>query len=259
MDDPISVLHIDDEPGLTDLVKTYLERDDERFDVVTASNGSAGLDLLADREFDCILSDYDMPGLTGIEVLETVRERYPDLPFILYTGKGSEEVASEAISSGVTDYLQKQRETSHYTVLANRIRNSVDQYRTQAKLKDREERLNLFFEQSPLGVIRWDEQFQFGRINETAEQILGYEEDELIGESWELIVPEDERDDIEDVVSNLLDNKGGFQSINENSRKDGDRVVCEWYNRAVTDENGEVIAVYHNFRISPSERSANGN
>lgn len=48
-----------------------------------------------------------MPGLDGLDVLERVRGEYPDLPFILFTGKGSEEIASDAISKGVTDYLQK--------------------------------------------------------------------------------------------------------------------------------------------------------
>jgi DNA-binding NtrC family response regulator len=52
-----------------------------------------------------------MPGVDGLEFLASVREEYPDLPFILFTGKGSEEIASEAISRGVTDYLQKETGT----------------------------------------------------------------------------------------------------------------------------------------------------
>lgn len=60
--------------------------------------------------FESETAVYDMPRQTGIEFLETVREEYPGLPFILYTGKGSEEVAADAISAGVFDYLQKGRE-----------------------------------------------------------------------------------------------------------------------------------------------------
>lgn len=66
-----------------------------------------------------------MPGMNGIEFLESVRAIDEDLPFILFTGKGSEEVASEAISAGVTDYLQKQSGTDQYTILANRITNAT--------------------------------------------------------------------------------------------------------------------------------------
>jgi DNA-binding response OmpR family regulator len=68
--------------------------------------------------------------MSGIELLETVRETYPDLPFVLFTETGSEEVASEAISAGVTDYLQKGGGSEQYALLANRIENAVQAHRT---------------------------------------------------------------------------------------------------------------------------------
>jgi PAS domain S-box-containing protein len=77
-----------------------------------------------------------MPNQNGIEFLRSVREIYPDLPFILFTGKGSEEVASEAISAGVSDYLQKESGTDQYTVLANRIANLVSQYRAVSAVEE---------------------------------------------------------------------------------------------------------------------------
>ncbi|MFC5277656.1 GAF domain-containing protein [Halorubrum rubrum] len=128
--DAIRVLHVDDEPELAEMAATFLEREDDRIAVETATNASEGLERVADGDVDCVVSDYDMPGRNGIEFLETVREEHPDLPFVLYTGKGSEEVASEAIAAGVTDYLQKERGTSQYAVLANHVTNAVEQYRT---------------------------------------------------------------------------------------------------------------------------------
>ncbi|MFB6253055.1 MAG: response regulator, partial [Halobacteriaceae archaeon] len=111
---PIRVLHIDDEPDFASMVATFLEREHEALTVETATNASEGLDKLAETEIDCVVSDYDMPGANGIELLEIVRENYPDLPFILFTGKGSEEVASDAIVAGVTDYLQKGSGSENY-------------------------------------------------------------------------------------------------------------------------------------------------
>ena len=131
----ISVLHVDDEPGFADLAAQFLERADDRFGVETAASASEGLEYLAEHDVDCIVSDYDIPGQNGIELLETVREEYPDLPFILFTGKGSEEVASEAISMDVTDYLQKETGTEQYKLLANRILNAVDQVRADRRAK----------------------------------------------------------------------------------------------------------------------------
>ena len=131
-DNQVRVLYVDDEPDYADMAAELLEREDERLSVRTAVGADAGLELLADEDIDCVVSDYDMPRTNGIEFLELVRADHADLPFILYTGKGSEEVASDAISAGVTDYLQKGTGTSQYALLANRIRNAVDTYNARA-------------------------------------------------------------------------------------------------------------------------------
>jgi PAS domain S-box-containing protein len=134
--DTIRILHVDDEPDFTDVTATFLENADNRFAVETATSASEGLESLS-RDVDCIVSDYEMPGRNGVKFLEAVREDYPELPFILFTSKGSEVVASEAISAGVTDYLQKQTGTDQYELLANRIANSVDSYRSRQQLQER--------------------------------------------------------------------------------------------------------------------------
>ena len=244
----IRVLHVDDEPGFTDMAATFLQREDERLEVETAADADDGLARLADDSFDCVVSDHDMPGKNGIEFLDAVREAYPDLPFILYTGKGSEAVASKAVSAGVTEYLQKESGSGQYTVLANRITNAVEQYRSKRAVERSEKRLSLFFEQSPFAVVEWDDNFDIARINDKVEHILGYSEGELIGEPWETIVPESDRDAVGDIVSALLDAEGGHHSINENVTADGERIICEWHNRVVTDADGETVAIFSQFR-----------
>jgi PAS domain S-box-containing protein len=245
---PIRVLHVDDDPEFADLTATVLERENAHFSVETATDARDGLERLTAAPFDCIVSDYDMPRQNGIEFLEAVRDDYPDLPFILYTGKGSEEIASDAISAGVTDYLQKEGGTGQYAVLANRIENAVDQYRAQAALEASQQRLSLFIDQSPLGVVEWDDNFEFVRLNDAAEEMLGYAESELKGESWEKIVPESDRDEVGAVVAELLDAEGGFHSVNENVRADGERIVCEWHNRVVTDADRDTVAIFSQFQ-----------
>jgi PAS domain S-box-containing protein len=141
MNGPIRVLHVDDEADFADVTAVYLEREDDRLRVETATTPSEGLDRLAADDFDCVVSDYDMPRQTGIEFLESVRERHPDLPFILFTGKGSEAVASDAIAAGVTGYLQKQSASGQYELLANRITNAVAQYRAEQRAAETNQRL----------------------------------------------------------------------------------------------------------------------
>jgi PAS domain S-box-containing protein len=159
-DSPIQVLHVDDEPDVATLTAEYLERESDRMDVVTATGASEALDLL-DEGVDCVVSDQEMPEMTGIELLERVRDRFPDLPFVLFTGQGSEEVASRAISAGVTDYLQKETGTDQYTILANRVTNAVNQYRAQQAVADNERRLRNVLDQipHPVFVIDADERY----------------------------------------------------------------------------------------------------
>jgi DNA-binding NarL/FixJ family response regulator len=135
--DAAVVLHVDDDPGVTEITGEFLEREADTIEVITEHAASEALDTLSKRPVDCVVSDYDMPGMNGIKLLEAVRDDHPDIPFILFTGKGSEEVASDAISAGVTDYLQKGTGTEQYTVLANRITNAVEAWRS----KNRVERL----------------------------------------------------------------------------------------------------------------------
>lgn len=135
MGESIRVLHVDDEPDFADMVGTFLERVDAHFDIVSVTNAADGMDLLTgdDANFHCVVSDYDMPETNGIEFLKSIRKQDVAIPFILYTGKGSEEVASDAISNGADDYLQKGSGTEQYELLANRIRNAVEQYHSQQR------------------------------------------------------------------------------------------------------------------------------
>ncbi|NLV13778.1 PAS domain S-box protein [Haloarcula argentinensis] len=240
----IQVLHVDDDREYTEMTAAFLQRESVDFTIETATSASEGLRLLDRESVDCIVSDYEMPGENGIDFLEAVREDYPDLPFILYTGRGSEAVASDAISAGVTDYLQKTADTSHYALLANRIVNAVEQYRSQRALEASKDRLSLFIDQSPLGFVEYNQDFEIVRVNDTLTEIFGYTETELLGETWEMFVSSESYDDVDAVTSALSEASGGYHSINENVRKDGECIVVEWHNRLVTDDSGDVVTIF---------------
>lgn len=126
MQKEIRVLHVDDDPSVTDLTADFLKREDDRLGIETATSASKGCEIITDRPPDCVVSDFEMPGTDGIEFLQKTRREFPDLPFILFTGKGSETVASDAIAADVTDYVQKGSGTERYKLLANRIVNAVE-------------------------------------------------------------------------------------------------------------------------------------
>jgi signal transduction histidine kinase/DNA-binding NarL/FixJ family response regulator len=136
----ITVLCVDDEPSYADLIATHLERDDGAIDATGVTSATDGLSYLDEHDVDCIVSDYDMPGIDGLEFLEAVRARDPDMPFLLFTSQGSEGLASEAVTAGVTDYIQKTHGTQQYAVLAQRIRNAVERVRAKAAADTAQER-----------------------------------------------------------------------------------------------------------------------
>ncbi len=136
MGDRIRVLLVDDDVDAADSTATHLERESSRITVVQERNSSDGLDVLAAERIDCIVSEYGIPGMNGTEFLGTVRKVEPELPFILFTGNGSEETASEAISIGVSDYLRNVGGSERYGILANRIETAVAKYRAEAEASE---------------------------------------------------------------------------------------------------------------------------
>jgi PAS domain S-box-containing protein len=226
----IRVLHVDDDPDFAEMAATFLERADERFVVETATSAREGLDRLAAHDIDCVVSDYDMPALNGIEFLEAVREDYPSLPFVLFTGKGSEAVASDAISAGVTDYLQKRTNTEQYELLANRIGNVVDADRSRRLLTERTRRLETLISNLP-GIVyrcRHDRGWPMEIVEGDVEAITGYTAEQLVrGDvSWgEDILHADDRDEIWDTVRDALATDDTFEVTYRIVTADG---VTKW-------------------------------
>jgi PAS domain S-box-containing protein len=212
MDDdpgPIRVLHVDDDPAVLDLTATALERENDRFEVETATSAAAALERL--DGVDCVVSDYEMPEWDGLELLAAVREERPGLPFVLFTGGGSEAVASDAISAGVTDYLRKGPGTEQYELLANRLRNAVDSRRSRRMLAERTRRLETLIDNLP-GVVyraRNERGWPMETVEGEAASLTGYDAAALErGEvSWgeDVLHPADREEMWETVQAALAD------------------------------------------------------
>ncbi len=124
--DSIRVLLTDDEPGLPETIAGHIERDHPEISVTTATSALEAVSAVRETSFDCIVSDYQMPAISGLDFLTAIREEDATIPFIVFTAKGSEEIASRAIATGVTDYVQKTPATDQYRTLVDRIRRAVD-------------------------------------------------------------------------------------------------------------------------------------
>ena len=136
----ISVLLVDDDPMILDVTSLYLQRGGE-FSVTTCEGASDALGVLGGRSFDAIISDYEMPEMDGIEFLKAVRARGQTAPFIIFTGRGREDVVIEALNNGANFYLQKGGDPkSQFAELKNMIRQAVQNTRAEAALRMSEAR-----------------------------------------------------------------------------------------------------------------------
>jgi PAS domain S-box-containing protein len=173
MGSSVRILHVDDDAGFLEVTADLLADENERFEVVSATGPEQGLAVLETDCIDCVVSDYDMGATDGIEFLEAIRERYPDLPFILFTGKGSEEIASEAIRAGVTDYLQKEGNLDQYALLANRIDNAVTAREANRTSERRTEEYETLIENAPVPMAVVSDNGVILYLNTSAEDVLG--------------------------------------------------------------------------------------
>jgi PAS domain S-box-containing protein len=197
MSSAIRVLHVEDDPDFAALVAEFLEREDDRLDVVTVHDPAAAVDRLADERVDCVVSDYDLPGRDGVELLESIRADHPNLPFVLFTGRGSEDIASEAIDAGVTNYLQKGKHEQYYR-LANCVDVAIDQYQTERALEKRRRQFETVFEASFDGIFILDMDDAVIRdANERACELLEYPYEELVGTDIADVHPEDHEEYVE--------------------------------------------------------------
>ncbi len=157
----IRTLLVDDEPLFLEASKQFLEKEADIF-CETCESSAAALELLSTRNFDAIVSDYDMPEMDGIALLKRVRTLDPDLPFIILTGRGREEVVIEALNHGADFYLQKGAEPrAFYAELASKIRHAVDRRQARAALRKSEENFQLALQHSPTVFFHQDHDLRY--------------------------------------------------------------------------------------------------
>jgi PAS domain S-box-containing protein len=158
---PIHVLLVDDDRQWAELVASDIESEAEDIDVTIAGSAHDCLETLENRNtIDCIVSDYQMPGTNGIELLKEIRKSRPQLPFLLVTSQGSELVAARAIDAGVTDYLIKDLGIDQGTQFVDKIETAINHYRLQQAIEESEQRYRTVTEQSRDGVAI----LQHGRV-----------------------------------------------------------------------------------------------
>lgn len=175
----ISVLLVDDDPAFLDLARIFFTKTG-LFLIDTCQSGSDALSIIHPGKYDVIVSDYDMPEMNGIELLKELKVRGDQTPFILFTGKGSEDVVIEALDNGATGYLRKgNNPKSSFDELFHKCHLTVQQRRSETALKERGELYHTLVEHALEGILIIDGQGKILLANPFLAQMTGYSRGEL--------------------------------------------------------------------------------
>ena len=188
----IRVLYVDDESALLELGKMFLERAGD-ITVTIATSAPDAIRLLERESFDTIVSDYQMPEMDGVEFLVLVRTKFGQIPFILFTGKGREEVVIEALNAGADGYLQKGSEPkSQFAELSHKIKSAVERKQAEDALKRSEENYRHLIEHSDEAIVVAQDGV-LKLVNHRAVELTGYSEQELLSMSFLVFIHPDDR------------------------------------------------------------------
>jgi PAS domain S-box-containing protein len=182
------ILYVDDEPDLLEIGKLFLEQSGQiSVDIITSA--PAALSRMQSENFDAVVSDYQMPEMDGIAFLKIIRASYPELPFILFTGRGREEIVIEAINNGVDSYLQKGGSpTAQFAELLHRIMIAIERRQAVRALRDSEKKYRSLLESLRDSIIV-HRNTRILYLNPAGEKVLGYSQESLLGQSIMILVP----------------------------------------------------------------------
>ena len=187
----IRVLHVDDDSAALDISKRIMMDMNADLEFDCANSVDEAFQKLSTGQYDVVISDYEMPQKNGLQFLKELREQKNEIPFILFTGKGREEVAINALNLGANRYINKSGDPETvYTELASSVTQAVEHLRTQSLLQQSEERFSLLSGATFEG-IGFSEEGKIVDANNQLEKMVGYNHSELLGlKVIDLLAPE---------------------------------------------------------------------
>ena len=194
MTNPYRILIIEDDPNDVELILLGFSKHDEFF-VDVATTGEEGLEKISETHYDLVSVDFALPGISGLDVLEEIRKTDQDVPVIMVTGRGTEELQVVAFEKFATSYVMKSvdsfRSLPHiFEALISESRFRSEKRRLKRDI-DRSETVSRYIlENSPTGIYVLQNGC-FKMVNSKFREIFGCENEDLIGEHfWSLADPE---------------------------------------------------------------------
>jgi len=191
----LRILHLEDDPDFSALVRTLLERDGFQVDLVLVDNLADFRKALATQLFDAIIADYLLPSCNGLEALAHARRDHPEVPFLLVSGTIGEQSAIESLKSGATDYVLKLWPERLVPAVARAVREVQERYQleqVETQLVSREKYFKALTENTLDIVTVLNREGIYLYNSPSLKRVLGYDPNEVAGRNaFGFIHPED--------------------------------------------------------------------
>jgi diguanylate cyclase (GGDEF)-like protein/PAS domain S-box-containing protein len=213
----IHVLYVDDNAHDRELVRDALVQESDGFVLTEAASRADFEKALRRGGYDLVLSDFNILGYTGLQVIEAVRAADPSAPVVIVTGTGSEETGVEAMKLGAADYVIKtprhiQRLPQTIAAVLERRRMQLERERVDAQLKESEALFHTLAQASPVGIFRTDASGDLTYLNQRCAEIAGYPAVKALGRGWLKAVHADDRERVSGEWYRAVATGAGFQS-----------------------------------------------
>jgi PAS domain S-box-containing protein len=236
----ISVLYVDDEEVLLEIGKIFLEKS-RQFHVDTMTSAYEALHLLKSTSYDAIVSDYQMPGMDGIAFLKSIRAEFPELPFIIFTGKGREEVVIEAFDNGADFYLQKGGEPiAQFTELGHKITAAVRRRQAEKALQESETHYRNVVEDQTEFISRFLPDGTHVFVNEAYCRYFNKKREDILGKKFRPDIPKEDQSLFLDYFSSLTE-EHPIATLDHRIIMGGEIRWQQWTDRAIFNEKGILI------------------
>jgi PAS domain S-box-containing protein len=237
-------LHVDDDASLLEISKLMLMDLYCGFEITHAHCADEGLSMLSAGHFDVVVSDFEMPQKDGLQFLKELREQNNSIPFILFTGKGREEVAVMALNLGADGYFNKQGNLETvYGELAHGIKQNVKNKQAERALRESELKFKLYVENSPTAVFVTNPQGGYEYVNDAASKLLGFSREEFLEMSIPQILF---KEDTTEGLKKFEEVKATGRSLSETTLKTKDGSPVYVILNSVKLPDGKLIAFCEN-------------
>lgn len=260
MSDVIRILMLEDEAEAAEINARALSKAGLVCHTQRVATRQAFLEALDAFRPDLVLADFKLPGFDGGEALRLLRERHPEIPFILVTGALSDDAAAELIKAGAADFVLKDRLARLGPAVRMALAARADATRRQAaeaEARAFEARYRGLFESSRDGIVQIDLRGRLTEFNQAYLDLLGYKREELLGRHYaEITAPQYLAMNAEVLEKQVPQRGYSDEYEKEYIHKDGSLVPVSVRAFAVRSESGAMLGTWANIRDIRERRQA---